>query len=299
MPVRIAAVVCTFNRARYLRRALKSLQAQDAPADGFEVLIVDNGSTDDTRDVALSFCTTKRFRYAFEPTIGLSRARNRAWYETPADYIAYIDDDAVASAAWLNNAAASFSRDSAVGCVGGRTTPVWEACRPRWLSDNLLMYLSCVDWSPAAHVLAPDQWLVGTNIAFRRDVLERVGGFREDLGRRGERLYSMEDIDVQRKVGALGLKCFYNPAMEVTHYIPAARATPGWFVRRCYFQGASRARMISAANESATAPAWITARLRAAAARSWRGGGFSLVCRTAELAGFLSGMAARWWQTVS
>ena len=266
------------------------MQALDLPPDQFEVLIVDNGSTDDTGKVAQSFCSVPRFRYLVEADAGLSRARNRAWRETDADLVAYIDDDAVASKRWLSCALAALLELPQIGCVGGRTLPLWETKRPRWLTDDLLMYLSTVDWSPAPRVLAPDEWLVGTNIAFRRDLLERMGGFREDLGRIGKRLYSMEDIDAQRKVQSIGMNRFYDPHMEVAHYVPAQRATRGWFVRRCFFQGVSRARMIGSDNGRLAGSLQITPRVRAAAARSLSGGAFSMLCRTAELSGFLSGV---------
>ena len=119
--------------------------------------------------------------------------------------------------------------------------PIWKVPRPSWLSDARLSHLSILDWSTVPTFLNNSQWLAGTNIAFPRKLLESVGGFEVELGRRGTKLLSMEEALVRQRLEASGFQTFYHPEIVVQHHIPAARLTKRWFIRRVYWQGVSNA----------------------------------------------------------
>lgn len=246
MRKRISAIICTHNRADYLPRAISSLVAQDLQNDAYEIIIVDNGSTDNTRDIVLSFAAKGNIRYILEPVIGLSHARNKGWRNAAAPYVAYLDDDAIAKPTWLGKMLQVFETiDPRPGCVGGRVTPIWEAPRPAWLGDGIACSLTVVDWSDIPHVLEnlDSEWLAGANIAFPRNLLERLNGFTPYLDRSGARLLSSGDVFLEKQVQKSGHNCFYHPEVEVFHHIPASRLTRSWFVRRYYYQGISDAVM--------------------------------------------------------
>ena len=243
--VRISAIICTRDRAPYLRRAIRSLRGQTLGHRAYEVLVVDNGSTDGTGElVAAESGRWPNLRYLAEPVLGLSRARNRGWRSARGEYVAYLDDDATAAPDWLARILAVFDTVAPrPGCVGGRIEPLWEAPRPAWLSDDLLGALSILDWSAKPGVLRPDRWIAGCNMAFPRRLLRAVGGFSERLGRRGERLLSMEENLVRQQLEGAGYVCYYDPRIVVQHHIPATRLAPSWFLRRTYWNGVSAARV--------------------------------------------------------
>lgn len=237
MDLRISVVICTLDRAAYLRKALASLAAQTLPTAAFEILVVDNGSRDDTAAVVAA---APGVRYLKEPVLGLSRARNRGWQEARAPYVAFLDDDAKADPGWLAALCQAFETVTPQpGCVGGRVDPLWEAPRPDWLGAGLLPYLSVLDRSPTARLLEEGEWLVGVNMAFPREVLAAVGGFDVRLGRTGQSLISLEEVALLRRVRRLGLSWYYEPAARVGHHIPAARLRKRWFLRRVYSEGIS------------------------------------------------------------
>jgi glycosyltransferase involved in cell wall biosynthesis len=236
----ISVIICTHNRASCVERSILSVLRQ-ASADPFELIVVDNGSTDATAEVARMFEGSAVFRYAYEPSVGLSRARNLGRRIGRGRYIAYLDDDAVAMPGWLSAIARGFACTSGVAIVGGRVDPVWEAPRPRWLSDELAGGLAVVNWSDQPRLLRDidREWLVGANIAFDAGVLDELGGFNEALGRSGERLFSGEEIALQRLANRRGYGCLYDPGMHVQHTITASRIQKGWFRRRYFWQGVS------------------------------------------------------------
>ena len=238
----VSVVICTHNRADLLPMALRSLVEQQMPKEQFEVILVDNRSTDDTRAVAEHYAHALNLRYVYEAQLGLSYARNTGWRNARALAIAYLDDDAAACPGWLNTIVGVFEcGDPQVGCVGGKVEPLWETVRPAWLSDNLAVMLSAIDWSETPHALVDlkQEWLVGANFAFRAEVLQAIGGFVDGLDRVGTQLLSGGDVYIQRQIMQAGYTCYYEPAMQVRHFTPRSRLTQPWFLKRCYWQGIS------------------------------------------------------------
>lgn len=237
----VSAVICTRDRCKYLLGCLKALEKQTLSRQAFEVIVVDNGSTDDTRAIAQSF-TSKyaNFRYIHEERAGLAIARNTGIRHAQTDIIAFTDDDAEPDPTWLERILARFRQHGEqVGIVGGDVIPLWETPRPQWLNDLLLRPLSAgLHWGTEARFLRSGEWLVEVNSAYSRAALERAGGFPEHLGRVGSTLLSGEG-GVNVLIERMGLRLFYDPAILVRHHIPASRLTQGWFRRRAFWQGIS------------------------------------------------------------
>ncbi len=242
MSIRISAVIPTFNRAAYLREAIQSLIQQTLPREQYEILVVDNCSTDETKQVVASeFADVPNLRYLYDPILGLNHARNTGWQQSRGVYVAYTDDDAVVASDWLEKTVLTF--DAIIpraGCVGGRVIPIWEVPRPAWLPEELVV-LYTVTNIPSAKVLTKGESLLGANIAFRKSTLEAVGAFLPGLDRNGNKLLSNGEVLLQIELDRSGVPRFYNPDVIVHHHIPASRLTQAWLLKRMYWQGVSEA----------------------------------------------------------
>ena len=239
--MRISAIVCTHNGQKVLGKALQSLVGQTLNKRDCELLIVDNASTDGTRELIRQFENETNLKYIFEPNLGLSHARNTGWQMAQGEIVAYLDDDAVACPEWLERILETFSREPQAGAVGGKVSPIWEAPRPAWLSDKMMGALSVIDWSEKPMFISEEQWLVGANISFPRKLLSEIGGFSSDLGRKGKCLLSNEENLLVLKIKEKGYTVFYHPEIMVDHRIPANRLRKNWFKSRYYWQGISDA----------------------------------------------------------
>jgi len=242
----ISAVICTHNRSGYLIKAIQSLVDQQLSKDKYEIIVVDNRSTDATKEVVERFTGKSNIRYIYEPNLGLSYARNTGWRNARGKYVAYLDDDAIACPVWLDKILEVFETVTpGPGCVGGRTEPIWESARPKWLSDWLLHGLAIINWSEIPHVLTnlSAEWLVGANIAFPVDILGKAGGFIPSLDRVGNNLLSSGDVFLEKQIAQMGYPCFYHPNIAIGHHIFESRLNQGWFIRRYYWQGVSDAVM--------------------------------------------------------
>lgn len=174
----IAVAVSTYQRPELLERLVSALEAQSLPGERFEVVIADNGSTDDTFAVLekLAAATPLSLRpLRLEQNRGPARARNAAWRASTAPYVAFTDDDCVPEPGWLDGGLRMLRFDDSIGVVQGRTTLPADADTYPWS-----------DWTVSRDIRQPTPWFEGCNLFFRRDALEAVGGFDESIGWFGE-----------------------------------------------------------------------------------------------------------------
>lgn len=236
---RISVVICTFDRPQLLEKCLASLHTQTLPAEAYEVCVVDNGP-DPAQTAAVVNCYAG-FHYHQLDYAGLSAARNVGWQMADGNIVAYLDDDAVADQHWLEAIESVFStRNPKPGSVGGPVRPIWPQPQPVWLNEEFAKSLGIVDWGSDACVLERWQWIPGCNMAYPRDLLAQVGGFRGDLGRKGSRLYSMEETAIQEQLIRHGCQLYYHPRVSVQHHIAPDRLNKSWFVRHAFWNGMSR-----------------------------------------------------------
>src|SRR6185369_16506406 len=139
---------------------------------------------------------TRGIVYVREDRLGLSHARNRGILEARGELIAFIDDDALAEKEWLTELTAVFD-DSSIACAGGLVLPAWQerTAWPQWLHPRLYCFYSTIT-EPAPREMHYPSYPVGTNIAFRKSALANAGIFNLQLGRIGDSLLSMEEVDI-------------------------------------------------------------------------------------------------------
>jgi glycosyltransferase involved in cell wall biosynthesis len=245
-PPRISAIICTHNRDRYLGLAIDSLLAQEvldrSNPDFYEVLVVDNGSTDRTREVVEARLGDPRLRYVYEPTLGLSVARNRGVQETQADLIAYLDDDAIASPHWLKTLVQTYQNHPQLAIAGGKVTLLWEADQssPPWLSGGLAGNLGAYDLGDSFKLIQqPGLTPRGLNYSIRRQFLDHIGGFDPNLGRVGKNLLSNEELHMTALALQAGWQVAYLPEAIVAHHVAPERVKKRWFLDRGWWQGIS------------------------------------------------------------
>jgi glycosyltransferase involved in cell wall biosynthesis len=239
---RISAVICTHNRSDYLERALVSLASQSLPSEDYEVLVVDNASSDDTADVVRAFAErVPNLRYLREERLGLSWARNTGAEACSAPYLAYLDDDARAAQDWLEQLLCVFETATpSPACIGGRVWLDWGTEPPAWLPPSYYSVYTYVDHGDEDRLLGEREYLVGANIAFRRDALLDLGGFDTNLGRKGTVLLSGEESAVVGKLRERGLAVYYSAGAAVWHAVPPARRRRRWLWSRMFWDGASQ-----------------------------------------------------------
>jgi glycosyltransferase involved in cell wall biosynthesis len=234
----IAGIICTHNRDRYLGAAIASLLAQDLPQ--FEVWVVDNASTDNTRSVVEPYLSHPQFHYVYEENLGLSVARNRGARETQAEILAYLDDDAEAAPDWLRHLQQAYHQDPRLAVAGGKVTLIWPYTPPHWLSKNLMGALGDFDLgSQPLPIQDPRLTPRGVNYSVRRSFLESIGGFDPQLGRVGKKLLSNEELYVTELAIKQGWGVAYVPQAQVGHHVSPERMNRRWFLERSWWQGVS------------------------------------------------------------
>lgn len=226
-------IVCTYNRANSLKDTLNALLALNAKSfREWEVLIVDNNSNDHTRQVVERMQHDwPRLRYVFEPTQGLSHARNRGISESSGDVILFTDDDVLPEPDWLETTLTGLDYHQADAC-GGYIAPIWEVPPPPWLTSRFYGFLAVRtdrndDYVVSDPALAP----YGANMAMRRHVFECVGTFDTNRGRSGKTLASGEDGELFERIIAVGMKVIFLGQSRVHHKVEAFRVTKAYLRR--------------------------------------------------------------------
>jgi glycosyltransferase involved in cell wall biosynthesis len=237
--VRVTVAVITYNRSRYLREALGGIVRQGYPPERWELLVVDNNSSDDTREVVASFALSiPAPRHIVEMRQGLDHGRNRAIAEARGDIIVLADDDILVGPDWLEQMVAPFSGESShkIGVVGGEVVPVFPDGMPAWLEGSHRPLAFRRDAGP----LPPGQAPMGANFAFPKWVFVRFGKFDTHLDRQGARLFSGGDTEMIRRIRAVGLEAWFAPAAKAMHQIPASRLTLRYAMRHAFDSARSR-----------------------------------------------------------
>ncbi len=234
--MKITVILCTYNRCRSLVNTLEGLAASRlADSVEWEVSVVDNNSTDRTREMVEEFSRRcpGRFRYLFEPQQGKSYALNTGVREARGDVLAFVDDDVTVEPTWLQNLTAVLDGGKWAG-VGGRTLLAGTFSPPEWMtmegSDNHGDILAALfDLGPGPCELNRPPY--GVNMAFRREMFEKHGLFRTDLGPQPGSEIRSEDTEFGRRLMAAGEKLGYEPSAIVYHPVHENRVQKSFFLR--------------------------------------------------------------------
>ncbi|HKS40553.1 MAG TPA: glycosyltransferase [Blastocatellia bacterium] len=233
--VEITVVISTYNRSEMLAAAIESVVAQENEAVSYEVIVVDNNSTDKTREVVEGYIKRgqEKLRYVFEGRQGVSYARNTGIAEARGEIIAFADDDVRVSKDWVAKIKRAFDLHPEVDCIGGKVLPRWESETPRWLTRDHWMPLALQDYGDDPVAINADNklCLVSANLAFRSEAFEETGLFEPDLQRVKNSIGSMEDAELLERFWRTGRKSLYVPDLIVVTDVPAERMTKSYHRR--------------------------------------------------------------------
>jgi glycosyltransferase involved in cell wall biosynthesis len=236
----VSVVVSTHNRSRDLHDALEALMHQDTGVP-YELVIVDNNSTDDTRDVVQRAIPASPVPliYLFEPRQGVSYGRNAGILEARAPIIAFTDDDCRPAADWVHSIVRAFAQHPNIDCIGGRAVPRWPERVPAWftpLQASPLALCEHGDKEFPVDVENAATCLLTANLACRRSAFDRAGLFSPDYPRG-------QDREIQLRMWRAGCRGMYVPTVVVAVPIPAERLTKPYF--RAWYRkyGAVHARL--------------------------------------------------------
>ncbi len=218
----LSVVICTYNRDQHIERALQSLVNQDYDKSAYEIIVVDNNSTDQTAEIIHRFKAQHpehQIVLAKETQQGLSFARNKGIALAKGDYISYIDDDGIAREDYVQQIKAyteQFPNDYA---FGGKVLPRYETQKePAWMSKYIERIISIVDLGEAVQTLTKT-YPVGCNMFFKKTLFDHIGGFNTALKLRSDDKY------IFLKVREAGYRVQYLPKVVVWHFIDAFRTT--------------------------------------------------------------------------
>lgn len=241
--MKLSVIFCTYNREKYLYNALKSISQQNIPYHDYEIVMVNNNSTDSTESICKQFrydYPGVNFRYFLETQQGLSYARNRGVQESKGDVLVFVDDDATAFESYLSSIKSFFESHPTVSACGGPIVPVYEVEKPKWLSHYTEQLIGGALYE--GDKIKPfnnGKYPGGGNSAFRKQVFNKYGLFNVELGRKGTGLIGAEEKDLYDRLTRGGEKFYYLPQMGIHHYIPEKKLTESHFRELTYSIGKS------------------------------------------------------------
>jgi glycosyltransferase involved in cell wall biosynthesis len=255
-PVNYTMLVCTYNRAGDLRELLETALGQRT--DGrfsYEVLVVDNNSTDTTRAVVeeLQDGAGDRLGYLFEPRQGKSNALNTGLAAARGKRYAIVDDDFILPPDWLLKIDDGFRRHPAAAFVGGKVLPRWQSPPPRWLTPAHWSAVALADYGDAEFRVDAGHQICLLACTFDTSAVCAVGGYDPRLAVSAGRIGGVEDLDLLRRLWAAGYHGIYLPGVRFEHKVEAVRATQAYHRRWHRGHGASYAMMREPAMEQSRA----------------------------------------------
>ncbi|MDI6711561.1 MAG: glycosyltransferase [Bacillota bacterium] len=239
---KVSIIIPTYNRAQLLRECLVSLLGMQGVEENVEIVVVDNGSTDETRHIVSSFALRHRgVVYVEEVRSGLSQARNRGVKVASGGIVAFLDDDVEVHQSWLGALRQAF-RNPRISAVGGRVLPPMGVNLPSWMPTSRMYLLSLFDNGDTPRRYTQRECFPGGNMALRKWLFVSCGLFDTSLGRKRRILLGGEEVALYRKIVRGGYEVWYWPDMIVYHKI-ADRIDPDWILNYASCLGRSDLRM--------------------------------------------------------
>jgi glycosyltransferase involved in cell wall biosynthesis len=231
----VSVVICSYNRAAYIGAALDSLYHQTASKDDFEVIVVDNNSSDGTDEVVKTWRAANpdgHFYYSTETKQGASFARNKGAALAKADWLCFMDDDAIATPDYIQNIIRHTQSHPTVLGFGGKIIPKYIPEEPRWMSYYVSSLVGNFDYAPVACAFENGRYPLESNMILKKSAFDLVGGFNEAIpGVVGTLRIGGEGKELFYKVIALGQKIYYDPSICVYHVVEVKKLTPEYMYR--------------------------------------------------------------------
>ena len=242
--IRLSLVIATYNRAEQLMVTLGSVAMQNAEAESWECIVVDNNSSDNTRERVEAFKSehnSLNIRYIFEQNQGLSYARHAGIVASRGDIVAFIDDDERIVSDFVSAYIDLFDQHPDAMAAGGEIIAEYPTGRPRWMSRyterpiaNPMSFGDRVKLFPSSRIPG------GGNMAMRRRVFDSIGMFNTSLGRTGKRLLGGEESDLFERIVKHEYRVYYAPRAVMYHIIPKEKLSRDYFVRLATNTGISQ-----------------------------------------------------------
>ncbi|MDD3079171.1 MAG: glycosyltransferase family 2 protein [Paludibacter sp.] len=246
---RLSVIICTYNRDYILSDCLDSLVNQTADKSLYEVIVVNNNSTDRTQEIALEYVKNdSNFRVVCESNQGLSYARNRGYFEAQYEWVAYVDDDAKADTSFVDRAFSTIEKYK-FDCFGGMYYPWYRnSVRPKWLSET---FGQSTKFYEEVTVLT-NGYVSGGVCVYKKSALYSIGGFPLDLGMTGTKIAYGEETYVQNKLVENGFTIGFDPALCIVHLVPEYKQTLKWHIKAAYAHGRDSVKIFGMAKQNIT-----------------------------------------------
>jgi len=238
----ISAVICTYNRSRMLVGALESLVQQSLDPHCYEIMVVDNASTDETPEVMRALqekYSEHNIMYIYESRQGAGYARNIGLRHARGRYVAYLDDDARVNPDWLKDALELLESVEPIPiCVGGPILPFYDAPKPEWFKDDYETWTH----GDEPRRLHREEAFAGSNMVWRKEIAESLGGFEVDLGPKGGYFSLGEDTALFDRVWRSfdHPVFYYSPQLSVYHWVAPLKMTVSYQLKWWFVHGQVR-----------------------------------------------------------
>lgn len=228
----LSIIICTRNRADEIINCLPEVARQAQEFSDIEIIVVDNGSTDNTKEVIANFAEKLNypFRYVYESVAGLCQARNTGRAAAKGKVLTYIDDDEQIAAGWAEQIREHFLMAKS-DCLAGKVGVRLEGEPPFPVEDKMLWFFCATNYGENERFLSYPEHPFGGNMSFKTEVFDAVGGFDTNL-----KLYG-DETNFFRRASEKGFSMFYNPRAEVKQVIPANRLTKDELRQKSYIWG--------------------------------------------------------------
>ena len=231
----LSIIICSYNRASYISDALTSLYGQSSGLDDFEVIIVDNNSTDNTKEVYAQWRQTNtngQFTFISETKQGASFARNTGAAIAKGEWVCFMDDDAVATTDYVKNIIKHIQDQPFIVGFGGRIIPKYIPAEPKWMSYYVSSLVGNFDYAPTACAFENGKYPLESNMIVKKSVYDQIGGFNVNLpGVVGTLRIGGEGKELFYKIIALGHTIYYDPSICVHHVVEVKKLTSEYLYR--------------------------------------------------------------------
>lgn len=225
--VKLSAIICTYNREKYLPLALDALIKQKGVAKSdFEIVIINNNSKDRTEEISLSYqkkYTEIPFVYATESKQGLSHARNKGIEVSNGELLAFLDDDAFADENYIKDVLDYFELNKHIKAVGGRILLHFETQKPAWYTNYLGSLLGYFNPWDEPRFFNKKQYPRGSNMVYKSDLFKKYGVFNPELGRIGAGMLGSEEKEMFQRIYSGNEAIYYLPKAVIYHMVPVER----------------------------------------------------------------------------
>lgn len=231
----ISIIICTYNREKYIEEALHSLTIQTFSKDAFEVIIVNNNSTDNTETICKNFIVANpdfNMKYLLEQQQGASIARNTGAKQASGTLLCFMDDDAIAEKDFLKNIWAFHTANPQIGGFGGRIIPRYIPSEPKWMSHYVSSLVGNFDYSEDVTEFSANRYPLESNMVVAKKAFDEIGGFNAAIpGVKGTLRVGGEGKDFFFRLKNKGYKVFYVPNIIVHHVVEVKKLTPEYMYR--------------------------------------------------------------------